>query len=101
MEVEVIEEGNVESITREEEVEEEKKTKEACSLESPIEDEVNEGDEKKQKISLISLIDSQIENNTAVLFSHCSHLVRALVDDENFRFAKNQPVLNQLKLDIN
>ena len=115
VEVEVVEEGNVESITREEEksistekgdqsnlteeVDMEEKKKEVFPLKSNNEDEKKKK-KKKKKTSLMTLIDNQIENNASVLFSHCSQLVRALIDDDNYHFSKNQPVLNQLKMDV-
>ncbi|XP_068738666.1 DNA ligase 1-like [Montipora capricornis] len=82
--IEVIEEGKCESET------------------SVTQDEMKEEeeDEKKMTPSLVDLIDTQIENNSNLLYSYCSQLVKALIDDTRYRVAKSQPVLTQLKMDV-
>ena len=81
--MEVVEEGKCESET------------------SVTQDEVKEEkDEKKTTSSFVDLIDTQIDNNSSVLYSYCSQLVKALIDDTSYRVAKSQPVLTQLKMDV-
>ena len=68
--------------------------------EETIKEQVEKKEKKKTTPSLITLIDNQLENNSSLLLSYCSQLVRALIDDTSYRVSKSQPVLSQLKMDI-
>ena len=68
--------------------------------EETIKEQVEKKEKKKTTPSLITLIDNQLENNSSLLLSYCSQLVRALIDDTSYRVSKSQPVLSQLKMDV-